>query len=137
MGTQSLEAFLAQPLVAHLATAGPTVTPIWFLWEDGAFWWLTGPGASWPRGCRPTRAPRSLSTAAIWPPARCFRRLHGAWPKSLLWTATAPCANWPSTSDQDQARWPQERFLAPLADPTSRLARLIPQQTPTLRDLSF
>lgn len=34
--------FLAQPLVARVATAGPTVRPIWYLWEEGAFWWLTG-----------------------------------------------------------------------------------------------
>ncbi len=34
--------FLAQPLVARVATNGPTVRPVWFLWEDGAFWWLTG-----------------------------------------------------------------------------------------------
>jgi nitroimidazol reductase NimA-like FMN-containing flavoprotein (pyridoxamine 5'-phosphate oxidase superfamily) len=37
-----LAAFLARPLVAHLATAGPTVHPIWFLWEQERFWWLTG-----------------------------------------------------------------------------------------------
>jgi nitroimidazol reductase NimA-like FMN-containing flavoprotein (pyridoxamine 5'-phosphate oxidase superfamily) len=40
-----LDGFLAQPLVARLATnspTGPQVRPIWFLWEDGAFWWLTG-----------------------------------------------------------------------------------------------
>ena len=41
-----LEAFLARPLVARLATAtdtGPRVRPLWYVWEDGAFWWLTGP----------------------------------------------------------------------------------------------
>lgn len=41
-----LDAFLARPLVARLATAGargPRVRPLWFLWEDGAFWWLHGP----------------------------------------------------------------------------------------------
>ncbi|MDP8927097.1 MAG: pyridoxamine 5'-phosphate oxidase family protein [Actinomycetota bacterium] len=38
-----IDAFLSRPLVARLATNGPTVRPIWFLWEDGAFWWLTGP----------------------------------------------------------------------------------------------
>jgi hypothetical protein len=38
-----VEAFLAQPLVARVATNGPTVRPVWFLWEDGAFWILTGP----------------------------------------------------------------------------------------------
>lgn len=37
-----VEELLDQPLVAHLATSGPTLRPIWFLWEDQAFWWLTG-----------------------------------------------------------------------------------------------
>ena len=41
-----VDRFLAAPLVAHVAAAGPTVRPVWFLWEDGAFWWLTG---SWSR----------------------------------------------------------------------------------------
>ncbi|MBE8472037.1 pyridoxamine 5'-phosphate oxidase family protein [Streptomyces justiciae] len=38
-----VDAFLAQPLTARLATNGPTVRPLWFLWEDSAFWVLTGP----------------------------------------------------------------------------------------------
>jgi nitroimidazol reductase NimA-like FMN-containing flavoprotein (pyridoxamine 5'-phosphate oxidase superfamily) len=37
-----VDAFLAQPLVARVATSGPTVRPVWFLWEEGSFWWLTG-----------------------------------------------------------------------------------------------
>jgi hypothetical protein len=40
-----LDAFLGRALVARLATrgqAGPTVRPIWYLWEDQRFWWLTG-----------------------------------------------------------------------------------------------
>lgn len=40
-----LDGFLSQPLVARLAThgrAGPTVRPLWYLWEERAFWWLTG-----------------------------------------------------------------------------------------------
>lgn len=35
-------AFLAQPLVARLATTGPVVRPVWYLWEDESFWVLTG-----------------------------------------------------------------------------------------------
>ncbi|WP_320775604.1 pyridoxamine 5'-phosphate oxidase family protein [Streptomyces sp. CRN 30] len=35
-------AFLAMPLVARLATAGPVIRPVWFLWEEEAFWVLTG-----------------------------------------------------------------------------------------------
>jgi hypothetical protein len=38
-----VDAFLRQPLTARVATTGPTVRPTWFLWEDGAFWILTGP----------------------------------------------------------------------------------------------
>lgn len=41
-----VDAFLSRPLVARVATTGPTVRPVWFLWEEGAFWWLTG---SWAR----------------------------------------------------------------------------------------
>ena len=38
-----VERFLAQPLVARVATAGPVVRPVWYLWEDGAFWVFIGP----------------------------------------------------------------------------------------------
>jgi hypothetical protein len=41
--------FLAQPLTARVATNGPTVRPTWFLWEEQAFWILTGPWATLPR----------------------------------------------------------------------------------------
>ncbi|MEC3977803.1 pyridoxamine 5'-phosphate oxidase family protein [Amycolatopsis sp. H20-H5] len=40
-----IDEFLAQPLTARVATQGPTVRPTWFLWEDNAFWILTGPWA--------------------------------------------------------------------------------------------
>ena len=40
-----IDEFLARPLTARVATSGPTVRPVWFLWEDGAFWILTGPWA--------------------------------------------------------------------------------------------
>lgn len=35
--------FLSRPLTAHLATHGPHLRPVWFLWENDAFWILTGP----------------------------------------------------------------------------------------------
>jgi hypothetical protein len=43
-----VDEFLSQPLNARVATGGPTVRPTWFLWEDGAFWILTGPWARLP-----------------------------------------------------------------------------------------
>lgn len=41
----NIDEFLSRPLTARVATAGPTVRPTWFLWEDGAFWILTSPSA--------------------------------------------------------------------------------------------
>jgi len=40
-----IDAFLNRPLVARVATLGrngPTVRPLWYLWEQQSFWWLTG-----------------------------------------------------------------------------------------------
>jgi hypothetical protein len=40
-----LDRFLRRPLLARVATigrSGPTVRPLWYLWEEQAFWWLTG-----------------------------------------------------------------------------------------------
>lgn len=38
-----VDAFLARPLTARVATGGPMVRPTWYLWEEEAFWTLTGP----------------------------------------------------------------------------------------------
>lgn len=43
-----IDTFLAQPLTARVATNGPTVRPTWYLWEEQAFWILTGPWAKLP-----------------------------------------------------------------------------------------
>ncbi|MGH3387274.1 MAG: pyridoxamine 5'-phosphate oxidase family protein [Actinomadura sp.] len=40
-----VDEFLARPLTARVATNGPTVRPTWYLWEDQAFWILSGPWA--------------------------------------------------------------------------------------------
>jgi hypothetical protein len=37
-----IDSFLAQPLTARLATGGPTIRPVWFVWEKETFWTLTG-----------------------------------------------------------------------------------------------
>jgi nitroimidazol reductase NimA-like FMN-containing flavoprotein (pyridoxamine 5'-phosphate oxidase superfamily) len=40
-----IDAFLAEPTTGQLATNGPTIRPIWYQWEDGAFWIISGPWA--------------------------------------------------------------------------------------------
>lgn len=43
--TFDLDAFLAEPHVVQVATNGPTIRPLWFQWEDGIFWVISGPWA--------------------------------------------------------------------------------------------
>jgi Pyridoxamine 5'-phosphate oxidase len=38
-----IDEFLGQPLTARLASGGPAVRPVWYLWEERSFWILTGP----------------------------------------------------------------------------------------------
>jgi nitroimidazol reductase NimA-like FMN-containing flavoprotein (pyridoxamine 5'-phosphate oxidase superfamily) len=40
-----VDAFLAEPLTARVATNGPTVRPLWYQWEEGCFWMISGPWA--------------------------------------------------------------------------------------------
>jgi hypothetical protein len=47
-----IDEFLSRPLTARLATNGPTVRPVWFLWEDDAFWIITGPWTRLPSRVR-------------------------------------------------------------------------------------
>ena len=40
-----VDAFLAEGNECRLATNGPTVRPMWYQWEEGAFWFISGPHA--------------------------------------------------------------------------------------------
>jgi hypothetical protein len=47
-----LDEFLAQPLVAHLASSspfGPRESPLWFLWEDRYVWFIGTTKDSFPK----------------------------------------------------------------------------------------
>lgn len=133
---QDLDAFLAQPLVARVAASGPTVRPVWFLWEDGCFWWLTG---SWS-----ALAQRLADDPAVALVVDTCDLSTG----SVLQVTAAGVAEVVSL-DRDRAvrkltrylgrdlsGWPA-RFLEPLDDPETRMIRLFPRHGPTLRDLSF
>jgi len=50
-----IDAFLEQPLLAHLATAssdGPRESPVWFLWEAGSVWLVGNRSDSFPKRVR-------------------------------------------------------------------------------------
>jgi nitroimidazol reductase NimA-like FMN-containing flavoprotein (pyridoxamine 5'-phosphate oxidase superfamily) len=132
--------FLALPLVGRLATIGkngPTVRPVWFLYEDDAFWWLTGSSYS-KLGELLGVDPRvslvidtcDLSTGEV-----------------LAVTASGVATVHPFDADRttrklsrylgpDRERW-DERFRGVFDDPTTRLVALTPDRPPRLRDMSF
>jgi hypothetical protein len=131
-----LEAFLAQPLVARVAAAGPSVRAVWFLWEDGAFWWLTGGWSRLPSTLKGD--PRvalvvdtcDLATGEVLQLSaegdaeiyqldagrarRLLRRYLGA----------------------DDSRWPERFKSGTFHDPATRLIRLEPSRL-RARDLSY
>lgn len=55
----ALETFLARPLFCFLGTVTgdePRVSPLWFLWEDGAIWIIADEGKTYPQRVRDTPA---------------------------------------------------------------------------------
>ena len=131
-----LDAFLAKPLVARVAARGPSILAVWFLWEDGAFWWLTGgwSGLSATLKADPSVAlvvdTCDLATGEVLQVSaegeaeiyqldsgrarRLLRRYLGA----------------------DDSRWPERFKSGTFHDPTTRLIRLEPTRV-LARDLSY
>jgi nitroimidazol reductase NimA-like FMN-containing flavoprotein (pyridoxamine 5'-phosphate oxidase superfamily) len=133
--------FLGQPLVARLAVRGtegqPTVRPVWFLYEDGCFWWLTG--SSYSRLGSLLDADSRVSLVVD--------TCDLATGQVLAVTASGQAAVRPFDAARtlrkltkylgpDRDRWP-DRFQGTFTDPTTRLVELRPDRALTLRDLSF
>jgi hypothetical protein len=131
-----LDGFLAEPLIAHAATAGPTLRPIWFLWEEQRFWWLTG---AWSR--LPTLVERDPHVVLV--VDSCDLQTG----RVVQVTAAGEAAVVPFDADRarrklvrylgpDEARW-DERFRAgTFGDKSVRFVCLEPA-TLRARDLSF
>ncbi|ALL79852.1 pyridoxamine 5'-phosphate oxidase (plasmid) [Pseudonocardia sp. EC080610-09] len=131
-----VEEFLAGPHVARLATNGPTVRPVWFLWEDGAFWWITGAYAKLPE--RLAADPEvalvidtcDLATGSVWQVVVSGRA------EVVAMDADRAVRKLVRYLGDDIDAWP-ERFRAVLSDPDARLARLTPRRPPRIIDQSF
>ena len=130
-----LDGFLGQPLVARVATVGPTVRPVWYLWEERAFWWLTG---GWSR----------LAAIAERDPAVALVVDTCDLQTGVVLQVTASGAVEQLPFDADRARRWGRRYLGPderswgrfqsgvFEDPTTRFMRLAPA-TLRARDLSY
>jgi nitroimidazol reductase NimA-like FMN-containing flavoprotein (pyridoxamine 5'-phosphate oxidase superfamily) len=133
--------FLERPLVARLAVTGkdghPTVRPVWFLFEDQAFWWLTASSYSALQDLLAIDSTVALvvdscdlSTGQILAvTARGQAVVHALDPQRAVRKLTkylGPAAElWPG------------RFQDVLTDPTARLVSLQPAHDLVLRDLSY
>jgi nitroimidazol reductase NimA-like FMN-containing flavoprotein (pyridoxamine 5'-phosphate oxidase superfamily) len=133
-----VDAFLARPLVARVAAGGPSVRPVWFLWEDGAFWWITGAYARLPEIL--ARDPRlalvvdscDLRTGEV---RQVSARGDGAVVPFDPERARRKLARY---LGPDESRWDVRFSVRYLTEPDqkTRLVRLAPQRL-TARDLSF
>jgi hypothetical protein len=131
-----LERFLDRPLVARVAADGPSVRPVWFLFEDGLFWWLTGGWSG--LGSLLDRTPTlalvvdtcDLGTGEV-----------------LQVTARGPAQVVPFDAErarrklnrylgEDESSWPERFRDGTFANPSVRLVRFDPQRLWVL-DLSF
>lgn len=130
-----LDTFLRQPLVAHIATAGPTIRPVWFLWERQAFWWLTGEWSALSRhlSSDPTVAlvidVCDLDTGEVKQVrARGSAEIH-AYDRDRAYRKLSRYLG------ADERRWDDRRFQLE-ADPTTRFVKLTPESIEAV-DLSF
>ncbi|WP_351228719.1 pyridoxamine 5'-phosphate oxidase family protein [Streptomyces sp. NPDC002133] len=127
--------FLSQPLVARVANNGPEVRPVWFIWEEGAFWWLTGSYSRMEQILvEDPRAALVVDTCEL--------------ATSEVFAVT--CQGTAQIVSLDRARavrkltrylgpehlWPV-RFSAPLDDPATKMVRFTPDRPLRLRDRSW
>lgn len=132
----TVDEFLALPLVAHAATSGPTVRPVWFLWDGQAFWWLTGPWSA-------LAGHLDHDPAVALVVDTCDRSTGTV----LQVTVSGHASVVPLRKDlaerklakylgSDPDRWPR-RSRETLDDPGTRLVTLRPDTPPALRNLSY
>jgi len=134
---------LAQPIVARLAVIGsngqPTVRPVWFLFEDGSFWWLTSSSYSKLEDLL-AADPRvslvidtcDLDTGKVFAVTARGRATVHPFDAERIQRKLSKYLG----ADLDQ--WPL-RFRRVLSDPSTdtRLVELRPSNAVNLRDLSF
>jgi nitroimidazol reductase NimA-like FMN-containing flavoprotein (pyridoxamine 5'-phosphate oxidase superfamily) len=131
-----VDAFLAQPLTARVAAAGPSVRAVWFLWEDGAFWWLTGDWARLPSILKADpRVALVVDTCDLE-----TGRVHQltAEGEAEIYQLDAGRAHrmLQRYLGTDASRWPQRFKRGTFDDPATRLIRLEPGEIQA-RDLSY
>lgn len=131
-----VEEFLALPLIARLATNGPTVRPVWFLWEDGAFWWITGAYAKLPQRLATDPEVALVIDTCDLTTGTVLQVIASGVAEVIAMDRQRATRKLTRYLGPDIDTWP-ERFRGALADPDARLAKLIPRRRPRIIDQSF
>ncbi len=134
-----LDAFLARPLFAHLATAspdGPRESPVWFLWEDAALW-IIGSRRDDTFPARLDREPACALGIVDFEPTRGLVQHVGVRGRAVVVPFDRERARrlLRRYIGTDEARW-NPRFRATLDDAANILIRVIPE-TVVVRDVSY
>lgn len=132
----SVEEFLSRPLVARLATNGPTVRPVWFLWEDGAFWWITGAYAKLPQRLEADPEVAMVIDTCDLDTGAVLQVIASGSAEVVAMDTDWAVRKLVRYLGSDIERCPA-RFRAVLDDPDARLARLMPRRSPRIVDQSF
>jgi hypothetical protein len=131
-----VDAFLAQPLVARVATVGPHVRPVWFLWEDRCFWWLTGSWSSLDKDLqRDPRAQLVVDTCDLETGEVLQVRASGD-AEIVPFDAGRAFRKLSRYVGAERERWPERIRIGTFEDPSTGFARLAPTRLDA-RDLSL
>lgn len=133
----NLDGFLAAPLIARVASNGPTIRPVWYIYENEAFWWLTGSWSRLPNLIE--RDPAVVLLIDTWDPhtgevlqliANGTAELHPFDPDRAFRKLARYLGN-------DRSKWDQERFVRGVFDDASAAFLHLRPQRLTIKDLSY
>lgn len=135
MDDDHVESFLARPLVARIAASGPTVRPVWFLWEEAAFWWLTGSYSALGKRLEDDPEVALVVDSCDLVTGEVLQVIARGRAEVVPLDAGRARRKLARYLGPDEGTW-DARFTGTLDDPSSRLVRLRPRSM-RARDLSF
>jgi len=136
-GNFDLQQFLSEPLIARVATNGPTIRPVWYLWEREAFWWLTGEWSRLPGLIR--RDPAVVLLIDTWDPrkGRVFQLIARGNAELQPFDSDRAHRKLARYLGDDRSKWDHDRFIrGTFGDSSAAFVRLQPDRV-TLKDLSY